>query len=248
MDLVTPYREYFKLIPADTPELKREVYRIRYNVYCAELGWEDPDAFPDGMETDSYDAHSRHCLLLHKGTDSFAGCVRLVIADSNTDNPAIPLQQHCGDTLDRETFDIDALPRSSFGEISRLAIRQEFRRRPGEQQDPAGTGNDLFEMQKSQRRRFPHIALGLYLGAASVGIGEGMGGVFAMMEPRLARHLKITGIEFLQVGAVMDYHGPRAPFYITRDALLKHLRPDLLELLEVIEEDLGVTKRPPATS
>ena len=240
MDLVTPYREYFKLIPADTDALRNEVYRIRYDVYCAELGWEDASAFPDKMEVDSYDAHSRHCLLLHRGTDSYAGCVRLVAADADVGRPAIPLQEHCADTLNPDILDMDTLPRASFGEISRLAIRSAFRRRPGEQDNAAGAGDQMLEMQKSQRRRFPHIALGLYLGAASVGIGEGMQGVFAMMEPRLARHLKITGIEFLQVGAVRDYHGPRAPFYITRDALFKHLRPDLMELLEAIEEDLGI--------
>ena len=240
MDLVTPYHEFFQLVPADTEELRQEVYRIRYDVYCSELGWEPASDNPGGLETDAYDPSSRHCLLLHRPSDTYAGCVRLVIANPDTTRPAIPLQEHCRETLNPEILNIGSLPRGSFGEISRLAIRKEFRRRPGEDETPDGMGKDLFRMQQSQRRRFPHIALGLYLGAASIGIGEGMRGVFAMMEPRLARHLKITGIKFLQVGAVMEYHGPRAPFYIDRAGLFNSLRPELLELLEVIENDLGI--------
>ncbi len=240
LDLVAPYHEFFQLVPADTDELRQEVYRIRYDVYCAELGWEPPEENPGGLETDAYDATSRHCLLLHRPTGQYAGCVRLVMAGEETGRPAIPLQEHCRETLDPAILDIDALPRGSFGEISRLAIRSQFRRRPGEDQTPDGMGRELFQLQKSQRRRFPHIALGLYLGAASIGIGEGLEGVFAMMEPRLARHLRITGISFLQVGRVKEYHGPRAPFYIDRSGLFDKLRPELLELLDAVKDDLGI--------
>jgi len=42
MDLVAPYREYFSITMADTDELRKEVFRLRYDVYCRELGWEDP--------------------------------------------------------------------------------------------------------------------------------------------------------------------------------------------------------------
>jgi len=140
MDLVTPYQEFFKLVPANTDELREEVYRIRYNVYCAELGWEDASRFPNGLETDDYDDLSRHCLLLHRGTNSYAGCVRLVKANPNTSHPSIPLQEHCSDTLDPKILDIDSLPRGSFGEISRLAIKMQFRRRLGQDKRPDGMG------------------------------------------------------------------------------------------------------------
>ena len=41
MDLVSAYREYFQVILADTDALKKEVYHIRYRVYCSELGWKE---------------------------------------------------------------------------------------------------------------------------------------------------------------------------------------------------------------
>ena len=240
IDLVTPYREYFKLVAADTEHLRETAYRIRYEVYCNELGWEDRNLFPDGLERDAFDLSSKHCILEHRATDTSAGCVRLVMASPEKDKPAIPLQQHCAAALDAGQFDIDQLPRRSFGEISRLAILSQYRRRPSEQETPDGMGKQLFEMKQDERRRFPHIALGLYLGAASIGLGSGLNGVFAMMEPRLARHLRLVGIQFQQVGKVIDYHGPRAPFYITRAGLFNKIRPELRELLEAIEEDLRV--------
>ncbi|MCP3867072.1 MAG: PEP-CTERM/exosortase system-associated acyltransferase [Gammaproteobacteria bacterium] len=240
-DLVGPYRDYFKLIPADTDELRKEVFRIRYNVYCEDLSWEDSSRFPDKLESDEFDRHSRHCLLLHRSTGLYAGCVRLVLANSDITRSAIPLQQHCSAALNPEILDIESLPRPSFGEISRLAILNQYRRRVGEKLTNDGLGSELFSIQQTEKRRFPHIALGLYLGAASVGITNGLNAVLAMMQPRLARHLRLTaGIHFQQVGDVLDYHGPRAPFYITRAGLLDRLRPELVTLLEAIEEDLAV--------
>jgi N-acyl amino acid synthase of PEP-CTERM/exosortase system len=240
MDLVAPYRDYFKMIPANTAELKKEVYRIRYGVYCDELGWEEKSAFPDGLEIDSYDENSRHCLLQYQRDNSFIGCVRLVMADPDPDSSPIPLVEHCSDILDRDILNIDALDRSGFGEISRLAIKKEFRRRPGESDSPSGFRKESAPVAPEERRRFPHIALGLYLGAASIGIGEGLTGVFAMMEPRLARVLRILGIHFQQVGKTLEHRGTRAPFYISRESLFTHLPPDLRALLEAIEEDLGI--------
>jgi N-acyl amino acid synthase of PEP-CTERM/exosortase system len=244
-DLVASYRDYFRMIPADSAELKKEVFRIRYGVYCEELGWEEKSAFPDGLEIDCYDNNSRHCLLQYRKDRSFIGCVRLVLAHPDSASPPIPLVDHCSDILDKNILDIDALDRSAFGEISRLAVKRAFRRRPGESDSPSGFGQESTTQETpEERRRFPHIALGLYLGAASIGIGEGLSGVFAMMEPRLARVLRILGIHFQQVGKTLEHRGTRAPFYISREALYKHLRPELRALLEAIEEDLGVLELP----
>ena len=60
----------------------------------------------------------------------------------------------------------------------------------------------------------------------------GLDGVFAMMEPRLARHLRRFGIIFQQMGDVVDYHGPRAAFYISRKTLLTYLEPEVKKLLD----------------
>jgi N-acyl amino acid synthase of PEP-CTERM/exosortase system len=241
IDLVSPYREYFKIVPADTAELRDEVYRLRFEVYCEDLDWEDAAQFPEGKERDTFDDRAAHCLLLHRRSGQYAGTIRLVKTVADSPEPCIPILQH----YDRSLFHPDASPvnlaRGSFGEISRLALRKQFRRRQGEDETPDGHGASLFEWTPGERRRFPHVALGLYLAAATVGLAEGMEGVFAMMEPRLARHLRFGGIYFKQVGGAVDHRGCRAPFYISRELLFAHLTPPLMRLLETIAEDLSVS-------
>ena len=60
-----------------------------------------------------------------------------------------------------------------------------------------------------------------------------------MMEPRLARLLNSCGIKFTQVGEVIDYHGRRGPFCITREELLQNLQADSEQLLQSLIRTLG---------
>ena len=240
IDLVTPYHEYFNIKLADTDELRDRVFRLRYDVYCRELGWEDPAVFPDGREIDEFDETSIQCLLIHRPSGREAGAGRLVRPGRECPVPCLPLLTH----YDPALFNSDQSPlkqlKGCFGEISRLALREQFRRRPGERDTPDGHGPELFDWTLDDRRRFPHIALGLYLAAATVGLAEGMTSVYAMMEPRLARHLHFGGIYFEPVGEAIEFRGARAPFHISRAMLFKNLTPPLLALLEAIAEDLGV--------
>ncbi|MCP5421516.1 MAG: PEP-CTERM/exosortase system-associated acyltransferase [Chromatiaceae bacterium] len=240
MDLVEPYREFFTITLADTDELRKEVFRLRYDVYCKELGWEAPENFPDQLERDIYDPVSRHCLLKHNRSGEYAGTVRMVMTHGSDIEPPIPLVAHCGDNLFDGPLRPDRLPLGSYGEISRLALRGQFRRRTGEQSNPEGHGPQLFEWSQDERRRFPHIALGLYLGASAVGLADGAVGVYAMMEPRLARHLRFAGIRFEQAGDPIDFRGLRAPYYISREALIRHLSRPLKKLLFAVAEDLNL--------
>ena len=239
-DLVTPYREFFQLKLATTDELRDRVFRLRFDVYCRELGWEDPADFADERERDEFDDSSTHCLLVHKPSGVDAGAVRLVKPDSDSPEPCLPLLAHYDAALFNSDSNPLRMPRGDFGEISRLALREQFRRRSGEQDSPDGHGPECFQWTQDDRRRFPHIALGLYLAAATVGLAEGMNGVYAMMEPRLARHLHFGGIFFEQVGKPVEFRGVRAPFYISRHMLFEHLTPPLRALLGAIAEDLGV--------
>ncbi len=238
MDLVEPYHEFFSITIANTDELREEVFRLRYDVYCRELGWEDPSNYADELEKDAYDPVSQHCLLLHKRSGLYAGTVRMVLTHDSGVKPPIPLVDHCGNGLYDSPLHPDKLPLGSYGEISRLALRSEFRRRAAEHSDPAGHGEHLFEWTQTERRRFPHIALGLYLGASAVGLADGATGVYAMMEPRLARHLRFAGIRFEQVGEPIEFRGKRAPYYISRKTLFRYLTRPLRKLLFAIADDM----------
>jgi N-acyl amino acid synthase of PEP-CTERM/exosortase system len=207
-------------------------------VYCQELHYEDAKAFPDGLEHDIFDSQSRHCLLLHRGSNTYAGCVRLVFNDNHDPSRLLPFEQFCASSLHRDALGPGALDRASFGEISRLAIPANFRRRKKDSESSVGEISDPNPEDSEDKRQFPSIALGLYLAAASIGLDAGLEGVFAMMEPRLARHLMRFGIQFQQIGDVVNYHGPRAAFYISRNMLFKKLRPELMDLLDTVQSDL----------
>lgn len=238
-DLVTPYRKFFELTPADSPKSLDIAYRLRYDVYCSELEWEEPRHHPDGKEWDLYDSYSRHILLKHKRSGLYAGTVRLVKTSQEHPENEIPLLQHYEGEFFNGPYHPSMMVKGTYGEISRLALRAEFRRRPGEQESAGGHGKEHFEWRQDERRQFPHIALGLYLAAAATGIEEGLDGVYAMMEPRLARHLRYAGIRFEQIGGAVDFRGTRAPYYINKTSLRKHMVRPLKHLLRAIEDDLS---------
>ena len=77
--LLSRLNHHFRVVSADTPGLIRRAQEIRYQVYCVERQFEDPDDHPDGRETDHFDFHSVHSLLIHRASGHAVGTVRLVL-------------------------------------------------------------------------------------------------------------------------------------------------------------------------
>ena len=232
------FHRYFQVVLADSPVLREEVYRIRYEVYCQEFKYERAADFSDGLERDEFDVkRSHHCLLLHRESGLFAGCVRLVVNDPADLDELLPFEEGCNTSLSNPDITPMLAHRSKIGEISRLAVPSTFRRRRGDPGSPIGE-LAIPDFSQNERRCFPHIPMGLYLAAAAIGLEKNLDGVFAVMEPRLARHLRRFGIVFQQAGNVIEYHGERAVFYIDRDGLFKHLQPEIKDLLDTILGDL----------
>ena len=229
------FDQYFQIKIATDSELVRQAMRIRYQVYCSELGWEPLN--PDEIETDEYDDHATHCLLQHRRTGAYAGCVRL-IHTSNVDK--VPFEEHCQAAIDPQIIDPKILKRGSFGEISRLAVPEQFRRRKNEKQVPFVLGAPAGTYTDDERRSFPNIALGLYLASiACVDLG-GFEHLFVMMEPRLRRHLVRFGLPFHQGGKAIDYHGTRALFFLPRDEFHSHFKEAVHELYELIKDHVAL--------
>ncbi len=229
------FDEYFEVVPVRDPEARREVFRLRFAVYCEELAYEERSAFPDGEERDAFDDDSEFALLRHRATGRSVGCVRLIV-NSRSPDLRFPFEGVCADRLDGRLIDLASLDRSRVGEISRLAVHQDFRRRKGESETPEGGSEP--EGHFGGNRRYPLIAMGLFLSATALAMNRGLDQVLVMMEPRLARLLGSCGIRFTQVGEVIDYHGRRGPFRITRAELLADLNPDSDLLLQRLLERL----------
>lgn len=232
------FATYFSVSLADSPALLHDVQRVRFNVYCDEFGYEDPGRFPDHLERDEYDGQSIHALIRHTPSAQPAGCVRMV--PTLGDDPQIPLpfEKYCGDSLDRGFIGALGAERSTMCEISRLAVDGAFRRRgPHERESRFGQVHNI-DFSPEERRTLPLIAVSAYLAATAITARTGHTNVFAMMEPFLPRLMSRSGINFSRAGADIEYHGTRAPYFITTDAALGTMNEHLGELYQVIERQL----------
>lgn len=234
-NIASHFTQFLQPVFADTPELREEVFKIRHNVYCEELGFE-PIRY-DGMETDEFDRQSIFAMIKHRPSENFASCVRIVKADKEGD--LLPIEKFCKEAIEDPNLDPQNFDRSEICEISRLAVRSEFRRRQSDKFKGSATGVISEQTySETELRCFPFIAIGLYMVAASMAIDSGIKHVYVMMEPRLARSMKFVGIKFEPLGTPVDYHGLRGPYYINPDIFLNNLTPGFKALYDAINADL----------
>ena len=230
------FSTYLSPVIADSNDLKTQSYIIRHGVYCEELKFEPENK--DKIEKDYFDDHSIHCLIEHKPTARYSGTVRIVRPEKASGY--IPIQKYCLNSISPGKINPSDYKPYEICEISRLAVPNEFRRRQADKFKGASVG--VINQQtysENELRCFPFIAIGLYLSAASVVIENDIKHTFVMMEPRLARSMRFVGIQFEQIGPVVDYHGKRAPYYINPNLLMENLTPGFKIMLRDIRQSLN---------
>lgn len=240
--LADTFSKYFYVVRADTPALREEVYRLRYEVYVREFAYEPEENFPDRMERDDYDEFSVHCLVRHRATGMAAGTVRMVCTNPADRHAPLPFERYCLSSLRRDQFDPARVPRHSIGEVSRLAILQHFRRRLTDERKPFSISPEqvkAIESAEHGRDNFPILPVSLFLISSALMMSEGVHNAIAMMEPRLARLLRRFGLPVTQIGEVIDYHGPRAPFLTSPEAMFSAVNPELYKLVLALDQQLS---------
>jgi N-acyl amino acid synthase of PEP-CTERM/exosortase system len=226
------YWSWFEARTANSEDLRDVAFRLRYRVYCIENPFEDPSANPDGRETDEYDDHSTHSLLIYRPTGTPAGTVRLVLPTPHDLDRSFTLQRVCSHPLlrDRARFPVERT-----AEVSRFCISKEFRRRWGDGSCVGGEISDGLEMSAEEERRIlPHLSLGLIESLVRTSVENGITHWCAVMEPTLLRLLTRLGIHFEPIGPLIEYHGRRQPCYIPLNVLLprvKRERPDVWDVI-----------------
>ncbi|MBP8144310.1 PEP-CTERM/exosortase system-associated acyltransferase [Pseudorhodoferax sp.] len=230
------FQQYFEITPALSQDDREDVFRIRHEVYCRDLGWEPLRA--DGMETDAFDAQSVHCLLRHRGSGMLVGCTRLILADATQPQALLPFEESCAEVIDRRIADPAALPREQVAEVSRLAVMRDFRQRKGEQQSALAVGADDFEPRGPQSR-FPFIPVSLYLCAAAIALRLGREYCFVLTEPRLAAHFSRIGFDIQTIGGVIEHRGERAPSLLRASKVVGEMRPLIRPFYEVVEASVN---------
>lgn len=221
MNAVSPPQKDFsanffgcEVFPCNDEVLFRTVQELRYQVYCEECGFLEPEDCPGGRESDEHDVNSSHFVALNQ-QNTLAGYVRLVLPDAIQ---TFPFQTHCVTLLDGVTLP----PAARSAEISRLMVRKDYRRRHGER-PPSGAAIEEAEpaYPHEMRNHSPQILLCLYRAMYAYSLQNGIRYWYAAMERSLARILTRMNFGFQQIGPATDYYGPVAP-YVADLRVLEH--------------------------
>lgn len=237
-DLFDTFHRGFEVVPAEGPELVEAALRLRYQVYCREHGFEDPDQHPDGLERDPFDARAVHTLVRHRRSGRFVGTVRLVLPDAGDSAAPFPIEAHCRSAFYQPSLGTH-LPRKRVAEISRFAVSREFRRRMAEDGPPSPGPRALpptGPIPDSPQRHLPHITVGLFAGIVRMSALHGVSHWYAAMEPALLRLLTRFGIHFQSIGRTVAYHGRRRPTLGVAQSVLDRIHRERPEVWRVITD------------
>lgn len=227
-DPLTPDFEFFGTAFTRVKDsLCLDIMKLRYEVYCNECHFLNADDYPDGCESDTYDASAYHVAVRNEA-GQVVGTARLVFADQGR---RFPFEEHCI-TFDDFTFP----PRAECAEVSRLVVDRGYRRRPGDTMQGVSkvflekgrpemiplNANDL--EGKHRRRICPQILMGMFRQMYQHSRKKGTHYWFAAMEKGLARSLGRMGFNFTQVGPETDYYGQVAVYCADLRKLSHNLR------------------------
>ena len=222
-ELLNAETEYFRFkeVVPGTPDY--ELYlEFRYEVFCKELHRIDMSSCllsRNGrpMETDRYVQYSRHIMAYHKSTGSPAAAARVILPSPVglnvtprylIDHP-LPYSDACDDNI---------------GEISRMAISPQFRRRHEDQGKPTegDPGPEMVEQiagrigvqAEKNRRHQPELVLGMYREIYRLCQQEDIGYCMAAMDDRFSRLLNTLGFPCVPIGPINENVQPPRRVYI----------------------------------
>ncbi|WP_239985796.1 PEP-CTERM/exosortase system-associated acyltransferase [Marinobacter salexigens] len=235
-DVSTIFNSVFNVQLANSPEAINEVFAVRYQVYCIDRPFEDPNCFADKREHDEYDMRSAHALIRHRMTSDSVATVRLVTAGDNPEQASFPMEAPCLHRMSQQAQDAFASARrDQIAEISRMAVSREFRRRLNEEKSVSGISEPAYYSDSENgKRAMPYISLGLFAAILQMSVKHGITHWMAVMEPAQLRLLKRFGVEFDHVGPIMEYHGRRRPAFTEAASLIEGIRkrrPDVWSLI-----------------
>lgn len=224
----------FRFKEVDSDDLLKQVFRLRFEVYAREFGFENPHDFPDKLEKDEYDDCSVHFVALNDQGEVI-GTVRMIL-DSQKGFPV----EHAARITDFK----DKPDSAHITEVSRLAVSKTMRRRPEdgiygvESYIPKSKGGVSDIPNKNnpaiEKRQRPMIILGLYKAVYMKCKDLGITHMYMITEDKLFYALKKFGFIFRQVGKPVEYHGKRTPYATSWDTIETYMAQKHSYLLEFL--------------
>jgi N-acyl-L-homoserine lactone synthetase len=184
------------VLVADTSDLVEEVFRLRYQVYGLEKGYEPGR---DGKEFDEFDSRARHVLLVHRASGESIGTVRIIPSFLTGGAAGLPMSSVCAPGI------LQGLPAWTTGEISRFAVSKQ---------------------RRLSCRAGAMVRLGLMQGIIRLSGELGLTHWCAIMEPTLLRLLQMNAIYYSSLGPIVEHHGLRQPSFASIAAVVDRARSE----------------------
>jgi len=208
MSIYDNFNKYFETVHANSGELRREVYKLRYQEFCIENKFLNPNDYPDNLEYDKWDTWADHYLIRHRRSGEYAAATRLILPNNDNIDQLLPLEEY----FDIDNLDVmGSIDRRHLGETSRLLVSKTFKRGKSD-------AKDYFD--KKERLTFQYLSFGLIACLVKSCYENDISHFFGTLEPAWFRYLSSSGINFTKIGPLMDFHGERWPGVIKVTDLL----------------------------
>ena len=212
------FHNTFSVVPVMRPQDLDNVYKLRYEVYCLERGFEDSKQFPQEQEIDIYDARSIYTLLQHNKSGEFVGTARLILPDQNHIGdvaydhfPAQALSNHA------MVYNEDIFPSNRTAEISRICYSQK-------------KASELKLNTMEQRLILPGLLSGVYMLCDLYQVDT----LMALLEKRLIDRCHQIGFTPDEVGDSVEHKGTRHLVSYDRAKCADYVREKNIELWRII--------------
>lgn len=236
-ELEAAFHQYFEIVNANTPELLKEAFSLRFRILCVhnDISGFNPVDYPDKLENDEYDNRSVHFLLRHRPTNTFIGTTRLILPDRQHPKNKLPTELN---TQFYPGFQVDSSMRKHAAEISRFAILSDFFKRKNEHSTLAGPVDVPNQPtgKPHERRRFPHPMLALVVGIIQTCAQYEIYHLLSSMEPALNKLLGFYGLQLNPIGPLTDYHGLRTPYHVCLLDVLDRIYQDQRMIWELVTD------------
>ena len=198
------FESHFEVFLADTDLARKIHYRLRYDIYCEERGFEDATVFSEREEVDLFDERAVHFIVRDIQSKHWVAAMRLVLPGET-----LPINSLC--KLDKK-FLADKID-GVLGEISRLCIKREAFELDYCVLHEGQNREDKLETLLKKRELSTEIIFRFIYAAYNYSNQNGIGYWYFLATPALARMVSMAKIPFTLAGAACTHNGVRFPYF-----------------------------------